>query len=418
MSNKEIENEGGIWKSILQKASKEKYSVPSKTVLLLGDRGSGKAALITKIHRLDYEDSITKGMGLDFSYDDVYDKSQDLIGRINYWRLEGDDLHKYLISFVINEQTIENSLIIITLDLSTPWNLVESLNKWLKISSEAIENALNKLPEEKKQQFQQRMVTLFQSYIDPQHTEENSSTTTNTHTAPLTEGALLENLGIPILVVLCKAENSEKLEKENGYKDSEFEYIQQHLRRITLKYGASLIYTSAKKDINCTLTKEYIEHLSFKKDFKTHAQVVDKNEIFVPIGWDSNAKIKIDFDNQKLCSDPEKPFEQVIKPPSKKQSEEKILVSAENEQAFLLRHSSVTPTLMRQDSGSVSLSSPLQNLKSTKVNSEPIMTPTTKPTVPSSPQTPSSDTDHEKLANFFNSLINKKKTPNKKNEKK
>lgn len=267
---------------------------------------------------------------------------------------------------------------------------------------------------------------MFQSYVEPsQNSEENIPTTNNT--TPLTEGALLENFGIPILVLVCKTETYETLESEYRYKDYEFEYIQQHLRRICLKHGASLIYTSAKKNINCDLIKEYLEHLFFKSKFKHQAQVVDKNEIFVPIGWDSLAKIKIDFENQKLCNDPETPYDQVIKCPEVKQNEEKKLVTAENEQAFLLRHSVTTPTLPKDDqtpnksfsstpvnpiTPSNNFSSPSKGKSTTpKTNTELNFSPIKTPSTPSTPT--SSDTDHEKLANFFNSLINKKKTPKK-----
>eukprot|EP01091_Cochliopodium_minus_P008471 TRINITY_DN1928_c0_g1_i1.p1 TRINITY_DN1928_c0_g1~~TRINITY_DN1928_c0_g1_i1.p1 ORF type:complete len:430 (-),score=156.64 TRINITY_DN1928_c0_g1_i1:49-1338(-) len=406
-----------LWRNILQNASKEKYSVPSKTVLIVGDAGSGKASLISRIHKLDFEDSITKGMGLDYSYDDIYDNSQDLVGRINFWRLEGEDMHKHLTKFVVNEQTIEDTLIVITLDLSSPWNLVQSLNKWLKIISDMVENVLKNMQLEKKQQLQQKLISLFQHYVDPQQQKEENVQTNNTniHTTPLTEGALTENLGITILVVVCKTETTENLEKENGYRDSEFEYIQQYLRRICLKHGASLIYTSAKKNVNCDLLKKYIQHLSFHRDFKEHAQVVDKSEIFVPIGWDSNAKIKIDFENQKVCDDPLKPFEDFIKAPSKKKSEDKNFVVAENEQAFLLRHSTITPTMMR-DTLDTSTNSPLStvgNNESPLVSKSKSTTPSVTP-IKSSSSGLSNDNDHEKLANFFNDLLMRKKTTPKK----
>jgi hypothetical protein len=38
----------------------------------------------------------------------------------------------------------------------------------------------------------------------------------------------------------------------------------------------------------------------FKFDFRHCAQLVEKDSIFVPIGWDTMAKIKLDFDNQKV----------------------------------------------------------------------------------------------------------------------
>jgi hypothetical protein len=107
MQEKIEQKEDNLWKQILQKASKEKFNIPSKTVLMvgknkiikkkkknfffaqkiikiysinfnnsIGDKGTGKASLITRIHSLDFEDSLTKGMGLDYSYGDTYDESK------------------------------------------------------------------------------------------------------------------------------------------------------------------------------------------------------------------------------------------------------------------------------------------------------------------------------------------------------
>jgi len=58
---------------------------------------------------------------------------------------------------------------------------------------------------------------------------------------------LNKNLGIPILIVCNKIDSMTVLEKDFGFGDAHFEYIQQQLRRISLSYGASLIYASSKK---------------------------------------------------------------------------------------------------------------------------------------------------------------------------
>jgi len=155
--------------------------------------------------------------------------------------------------------------------------------------------------------------------------------------------------------------------------------------------------------------------------------VLDKNEIFVPIGWDSLAKIRIDFDNQKICSDPEKPFEEVIKAPAIKRAEEKSLITAETEQAFLLRHSTISPATPSKESNTPPSSSFSSSPTSPVASSVPVTPVTSTKTKPKSslensptvaPTTPTlaNDTDHEKLAIFFNSLIQKKKTPKKGNK--
>jgi len=46
---------------------------------------------------------------------------------------------------------------------------------------------------------------------------------------------LTHNLGVPVVVVCTKSDAVESLEKDYGYKDSHFEFIQQHLRRTCLQ---------------------------------------------------------------------------------------------------------------------------------------------------------------------------------------
>jgi len=57
--------------------------------------------------------------------------------------------------------------------------------------------------------------------------------------------------------------------------------------------GAALIYTSVKKDRNCDLVLDYLQHVLYDIEFLVKAQVIEKDSIFVPIGWDSMAKIEV-----------------------------------------------------------------------------------------------------------------------------
>jgi dynein light intermediate chain 1 len=99
------------------------------------------------------------------------------------------------------------------------------------------------------------------------------------------------------------------LEKDYGYKDSHFEFIQQHLRRTCLQRkcltatssvaksfvadGASLIYSSIRKEINVELLLQYLQHLLFGMEFTHTPQLIQRDAIFVPAGWDSLNKIEV-----------------------------------------------------------------------------------------------------------------------------
>jgi dynein light intermediate chain 1, cytosolic len=47
--------------------------------------------------------------------------------------LEGEKEHDSLLKFAINADNYHKSVILVTLDYSQPWNLVEELEKWLSV---------------------------------------------------------------------------------------------------------------------------------------------------------------------------------------------------------------------------------------------------------------------------------------------
>jgi len=69
----------------------------------------------------------------------------DLLSRAHIWTLEGDVGHAPLVDFALNEKNIANSVVLVVLDFSQPWLLVESLEKWLKVLENHIEVLKTKL---------------------------------------------------------------------------------------------------------------------------------------------------------------------------------------------------------------------------------------------------------------------------------
>ncbi|CAN0291357.1 unnamed protein product, partial [Laminaria digitata] len=71
----------------------------------------------------------------------------------------------------------------------------------------------------------------------------------------LGDGVLEKNVGVPMVVVGCKADS---LQSETFEQQQRLHFIQQSLRRFCLKYGAALVYTSAKDGVNCGLLHRYL----------------------------------------------------------------------------------------------------------------------------------------------------------------
>lgn len=106
---------------------------------------------------------------------------------------------------------------------------------------------------------------------------------------PLGEGVLKVNLGIPIIVVCNKIDIIHQSGEKAKLLQENLDFIQMHLREHSLLYGASIMFTSAKakESRNLDTLYQYINHRLYNYSFATKAQVVEKDELFIPSGFDS-----------------------------------------------------------------------------------------------------------------------------------
>jgi len=59
--------------------------------------------------------------------------------RCNAWVLDGDLYHKGLQGVALPVDSIGNTLLLITVDMSQPWNALDSLQKWAAVAREHID---------------------------------------------------------------------------------------------------------------------------------------------------------------------------------------------------------------------------------------------------------------------------------------
>jgi dynein light intermediate chain 1 len=395
-----------IWQQVLAQASKKSQPLPAKTLVILGERNAGKSSLVARLQGQDLIEGAKGGGGgiaLDYAYLDILlsEENDDLLDRLNIWTLEGELAFADLLDLAINDSTAAKSLALIALDLSQPWVLAETLHKWIKV---------------------------LENHIEARSLKEDKA----------------EGLGIPLLVVVNKSDTRAALEKDYGYKDDHFTFIQQHLRKICLEYKAGLLYVSAKRDKNCDILRGYVKHLLYGLNFEGSAQVIEKDTLFVPAGWDSLEKIKIDFDNQSVAKDQDYPFQEAIKVPSSVSRQTKTTyeaeVLAEDDQAFLERQfkqvekapSQLGSAQSASGSSSSHFTSPAKSSPGTPAEetlpSTPIRTTSRSSLGAATPATPlpspakgasaapadgtpsrgkGGQNEHKVLSEFFHSLINK-----------
>uniref|UniRef100_A0A7N5K424 Dynein light intermediate chain n=1 Tax=Ailuropoda melanoleuca TaxID=9646 RepID=A0A7N5K424_AILME len=321
------EEEGqSLWSSILSEVStRARSKLPSgKNILVFGEDGSGKTTLMTKLQGAEHG---KKGRGLEYLYLSVHDEDRDDHTRCNVWILDGDLYHKGLLKFAVSAESLPETLVIFVADMSRPWTVMESLQKWASVLREHIDKM--KIPPEEMRELERKFVKDFQDYVEPEEGCQGSPQRRGPLTAgpdeenvalPLGDNMLTHNLGIPVLVVCTKCDAVSVLEKEHDYRDEHFDFIQSHLRRFCLQYGAALIYTSVKEEKNLDLLYKYIVHKTYGFHFITPALVVEKDAVFIPAGWDNEKKIAILHENFTTVKAEDVYEDFIVKPPVRKES--------------------------------------------------------------------------------------------------
>ncbi|XP_066569828.1 cytoplasmic dynein 1 light intermediate chain 2 isoform X2 [Amia ocellicauda] len=416
ISNEDEEGQN-LWSSILSEVStRSRSKLPTgKNILVFGEDGSGKTTIMAKLQGAEHN---KKGRGLEYLYLSVHDEDRDDQTRCNVWILDGDLYHKGLLKFAVSGESLKDTLAVFVADMSRPWTIMESIQKWSSVLREHIDKL--KLPPEEMREMEQKMVKDFQEYTEPEEATQSSPQRRGTAASgtedegvvlPLGDNVLTHNLGIPVLIVCTKCDAVSVLEKEHDYREEHFDFIQSHIRRFCLQYGAALIYTSVKEEKNLDLLYKYIVHKMYDFQFTTPALVVEKDAVFIPSGWDNEKKIAIVHENLTTVK-PEDPFEDfIMKPPVRKLVHDKE-VAAEDEQVFLMKQQSLlakqpaTPTRGTESPARAPSGSPRPTSRTGPANVASVspMTAVKKP----DPNMKGAAANEGVLANFFNSLLSKK----------
>ncbi|CAF0841984.1 unnamed protein product [Rotaria sordida] len=438
----------GIWASILRDVKSSTKKAPAtKSLVVLGDNESGRTTLVAK---LQGNEDPKRGAGLEYHYIDVRDDDRDDTPKLGVWILDGDvTCSSPLLKFAIKSDTYEDTILMLVANMTQPWSLLTTLKKWITLVEEHIDKL--QLDSTHLHEIRDRFQYDFQHYTEPNDTSimitsSSSSTTiksgiiggripssvssvslasgttsTNINNSeeqiilPLPEGVLTKSLGIPVIVVITKCDAMSTLEKENDYKDEQFDFMQYHLRKFCLEYGAALFFTSVKEKKNIDKLYKYILHKCYGYPFISPAAIVERDAIFIPSGWDNPKKVDILLENLHRLKSTDNYSDVFVKPivrrPLQRDNE---IITAEDDQEFLSRlqltlNRAASPGRTEENATPVLT----RNVMTSGVSSGMIsQTPSMPGRSRNQPTTSSGGTsaaaNEGALANFFNSLLTRK----------
>lgn len=144
--------------------------------------------------------------------------------------------NRELLNLSLSAENFAHAAVVVTVDLLHPWKLASGVQQFLDVLEQHLETL--KVPFETLEECKKRQMRRWNEYIEPTASSAVSRKVLaqdDPSTYALPDGVLVKNLGLPIIVVVCKSDAVDQLEKDFGYKDSHFDYIQQYIRRICIK---------------------------------------------------------------------------------------------------------------------------------------------------------------------------------------
>ncbi|CEG35852.1 cytoplasmic dynein 1 light intermediate chain 2 [Plasmopara halstedii] len=263
-----------LWQKILRDCS-VRSKLPVVNLLVVGDAESGKSALLSRLNEANLlssdatDDAQTVDKVLAFKTLNVLDPrakdsgdetSEDLIAQISSWSLNDLSL-KDLIKIAVKPQTLHTTVVVIVLDLTRPWTIKNSLEQWLSALEGQLLEQINLLTPETRNELYTAIKQHILTYEDPS-VDHSVPTPMDVSTSDfMEEGVLSKNLGVPLVFVVAKAD----LRPDISVK---VDYIEYTLRHFAIRYGASLIFTSAKTGSNVDTLRKYVLHRAFPSQFK------------------------------------------------------------------------------------------------------------------------------------------------------
>ncbi|QDS69546.1 hypothetical protein FKW77_007786 [Venturia effusa] len=289
-----------IWSSLLNSVSSGKR-LPEKQLILLGGTAESQKDFLESLssesaatrNHSSKKPPVANQYALGYTYQDVMDADQaDTLARLSIYTLaDASPTLAPLLKPLLTPNTLPNTLVVVLLDWSQPWNWIRQLQDWIQL----LRSVIVSLDMQSKQAMEDNVVHWRDikrtTTLEGSHTDEDSA-------LPLGPGEWDEPLGMPLCLVCQNTDKMQVLEKEQGWKDEQFDYVGQFVRTILLKHGGSLIYTMPSAPgslqtlihtslgIQSTLQKKKLEH-----------EVINRDKTLVPPNWDSWGKIRIMADN-------------------------------------------------------------------------------------------------------------------------
>ncbi|OAQ99165.1 hypothetical protein LLEC1_01240 [Akanthomyces lecanii] len=298
-----VEPKRNLWTSMLESVASGKR-LPEKNLLILGGSTDAQREFLESLSA-DEEGRnserrktppIANNFALGYTYYDVLDTDQDdTLARVSLYLLsQPSGEFASLVSPLLTPETIPNTALVILLDWAQPHLWLRQIWSWIQVLEEVMGHTspeAHSEMEETMSSWRERGRGGSSTNLDgtPSATAADSD-----GSLPLGPGEWSEPLGLPVCVVCQNAQKIDFLERNQGWKEPDFDTVLQYLRTVLLRHGGSLIYTSQNTPSQLpTLIHSTLGITSLLKRQPLKHNVIDRDKIVVPPNWDSWGKIRV-----------------------------------------------------------------------------------------------------------------------------
>eukprot|EP00126_Sphaerothecum_destruens_P012792 Sdes_comp21911_c0_seq1m20449 len=368
-----------------------------------------------------------KWTGLHYTHVLMADEdNDDSLSPLNVWFVEDHFGYQHLFPLALNEENFSTSAVVFPIDLSKPWEIMKNLEEKLSLLEDYILEC--GLPQTGVEQNRRSLQAYIHEFIESDETPYCGPSTENLEKLESHTGGpvITRNLGIPVIFLGYNSDELDTMERDGDLKEAEVDYIQYCLRQKAIHYGATLIYTSCKDNKNVSTFKKYISHRLYGLPLTVKGNALDRSTIFIPSGWDTNGKIAtLEQSISSLHLDAV--YDDIIRKPISRRVASSIStapIRAEDDQKFLSKQQETLSksfdkanSAPRNNSSGLVIGKGNPNVEATldkkkRVSSGPLQSPSADvSSTTSSPVSSSGKPNEGVLADFFNSLLQKKTGP-------
>eukprot|EP00455_Lapot_gusevi_P037270 TRINITY_DN4162_c0_g1_i1.p1 TRINITY_DN4162_c0_g1~~TRINITY_DN4162_c0_g1_i1.p1 ORF type:complete len:393 (+),score=75.63 TRINITY_DN4162_c0_g1_i1:54-1232(+) len=264
-----------IWTQIIEETGgDEKGDIDiDPTAIFVGPRQSGKSTLLQSFINKDKDDVPRPTAALDYqsarvASDTQPEKDSTLF---HFWEIGGGRAMSRLIEICLKPETLENALIVLVLDLSKPWRVLEDLQFWLKVVREQMMACLKGHP--RLPRFAQKARARFNMVSAAADQKEHKDV------------EKVELSPVPLWFVCTKYDVLKNKDAE------QLKVMAKTLRCIAHANGASLMYTSTKTKTTIQAFRIRLKAMLMQQAWPKGLVTEHTKELLIQAGADSFEKV-------------------------------------------------------------------------------------------------------------------------------